>query len=257
MCFCRRMRRAESMQDVHHPRDDVNEFEMAPRKKQSASGTSSTSTISSVSSAFSQYQPSLSSPGKGSRSSSSLSQTTNSHRPLDKSSSSASIYCNSSYLIHNNPHHPLGQQWSCPVSGVTHSPTGRVPPWPLAQESGSLYYTRSIYGLNKLQQQIYQHASLQAFSSMQSLNGLTRQYSNQTQSSCSQSDVEFSSDESSTNSNSSDSTTKKETNKKFKRVLSAINFPRKIRQYQADRKRFNIYTIPTETREQLKRIYVY
>jgi len=46
-------------------------------------------------------------------------------------------------------------------------------------------------------------------------------------------------------------------NKKLKRVFSMLNFPRKIKKIQAEKNRFNIYTIPVETREQLKQIYVY
>lgn len=251
------MRRAGSIQEVHRS-NTTNEFQMTPRKKISTGAHSTaSSTMSSGSSNLSQfYNRSLASPlGKSSSSnSSSTNNSNNSHQQLDKSISSASIYCNSSYL-RLSAHNPVQQQSSLPASVVSSSPSGRLPstPWPLAPESGSFYYTRSHYGLNKLHQQLYQHASLQAFSSVQSLNGLplSRQYSDP-QTYCTQSDpeMEVSSDDG-TNAN------KKSANKKIKRVLSAINFPRKIRQYQADRKRFNIYTIPMETREQLKHIYVY
>lgn len=249
ICFMifRRMRRAESMHEVQRTHN-LNEFPMTPRKKISATNSTS-STMSSASSIFSQRSP-TSGDAKSFSRSSSTNNSNNSHPQLDALSSSGSIYCNSSYLRLSG-HSLLQHQSSLPVSGVSHSPSGT--PWPLTQESGSLYYP-SIYGINKLHQQLYQQASLQAFSSIQSLNGLplTRQYSDP-QTYCTQSDpeLEMSSDEGSTN------TLKKSPSKKFKRVLSAINFPRKIRQYQADRKRFNIYTIPVETREQLKHIYVY
>ena len=41
------------------------------------------------------------------------------------------------------------------------------------------------------------------------------------------------------------------------KIINAINIPKKIKQQSMERKRFNIYTIPVETREQLKQIYVY
>ncbi|CAG7829749.1 unnamed protein product [Allacma fusca] len=41
------------------------------------------------------------------------------------------------------------------------------------------------------------------------------------------------------------------------RLISALNVPKRIKQNSIEKKRFNIYTIPIETREQLKQIYVY
>ncbi len=41
------------------------------------------------------------------------------------------------------------------------------------------------------------------------------------------------------------------------RVLHALTFPKRMRQKAAEKKRFNIYSISVETREQLKQIYVY
>ncbi|CAL8110145.1 unnamed protein product [Orchesella dallaii] len=237
----RKMRRAESMHEVPPP--NKNEFPMTPRKKKiSAHSTASTaSTASSSSSLPRSLTPSHST--KGFRSSKSVDNYSN--------SSSGSIYRNSSYLRLAS-HLQLQNQLSLPTHGVNKSPTGLPPPWPLAPSSG-FYYTRSHYGLNKLHQQLYQQASLQSFSSMQNLSGapVSRQYSDP-QTYCTQSDPEMegtSSDDSNPD--------KKASHKKLKRVLSAMNFPRKIKQYQADRKRFNVYTIPIETREQLKHIYVY
>ncbi|ODM97237.1 Usherin [Orchesella cincta] len=239
----RRMRRAESMHEVPPP--NKNEFPMTPRKKKiSAHSTASTASTASSSSLPRSLTPSHS--VKGFRSNKSIDNYSN--------SSSGSIYRNSSYLRLAS-HLQLQHQHSLPVTGVNKSPTGLPPPWPLAPSAG-FYYTRSSYGLNKLHQQLYQQASLQSFSSMQNLSGspLSRQYSDP-QSYCtqSQSDPEMEG----TSSDDSNPDSKKASNKKLKRVLSAINFPRKIKQYQADRNRFNVYTVPIETREQLKHIYVY
>ena len=41
------------------------------------------------------------------------------------------------------------------------------------------------------------------------------------------------------------------------RVLHVLTFPKRMRQQAAEKKRFNIYSMSVETREQLKQIYVY
>jgi hypothetical protein len=41
------------------------------------------------------------------------------------------------------------------------------------------------------------------------------------------------------------------------RVLNVLHFPKRIKEQQAEKNRFNIYTVSLETREQLKQIYVY
>lgn len=253
------MRRAESLNEIsastptgsRHNKDTKEDLEMTTttRQKTGNNHSTSSSTMSSESSIGSHYKRHTTP-----LSSSNKSYSHSKLHHLDSGYSSGSIYRNSSYL-RLSPHLQLEKHSSVPISGVSNSPTGHQPPWPLAPES--LYYTRSQYGLNKLHQQLYQQATLQAFASVQNLNAasLSRQYSDQQSFSSSQSDpdLEALSDEGSSNNSSN----KKESSKRFKRVLSAINFPRKIKQYQADKKRFNIYNIPVETREQLKHIYVY
>jgi len=125
------------------------------------------------------------------------------------------------------------------TSSSSHSSSSQGRPWFLQT---STYY-RSQYQLHK---QLSSEGSLQSFNSMQSLSADVAPALG----SHSLSDTEV---DTITITNEK----KKSPKKKLRKVFQVINIPKKIRQHQAEKNRFNIYTIPMETREQLKQIYVY
>lgn len=157
--------------------------------------------------------------------------------------------CSSSSGSSNGSHH------STPVNGPNSLYFSQVPPWYLY----STPYYRSQYHLNKLHRQLSNNAgggSLHSFGSMGSLH----QCNNSSSDNCIASGQVWHTDsEEENNVASSDSSEekKRKSSKKLKKVLQMMNIPKKIRQHQAEKNRFNIYNIPNETREQLKQIYVY
>ena len=56
---------------------------------------------------------------------------------------------------------------------------------------------------------------------------------------------------------SSDSHNSKNFKKLGGRIVNIMNIPKRIKEHSHEKHRFNIYTVPMETREQLKQIYVY
>jgi hypothetical protein len=213
------MRRAESMQEVVRR----NEFKLSTRTKKGLQSSSSFPTDSSSSYAMSKIHDVRTLPD------------------LKHSSSSASSSSSSGGGIY------------------TYQANRQVTPWFL--QSTTFY--RSQSHLNKLRrQQSFQEGSLHSsFQSMQSLHISDgpihlRQAVGSSSVSLRSLDLEDSSEPNDILAVENEKE-KKKLKKSFKKVFQVINIPKKIKQHQAEKNRFNIYTIPSETREQLKQIYVY
>jgi len=139
----------------------------------------------------------------------------------------------------------------------------------------STTYYRSQFHLNKLRRQESLQGSIHSsFHSMQSINiassdpaaaassirsssGNSILTHSQSLRNCSDLDLISSPDSNNDLSMSEPDKEKKKSMKKLRKVFQAMNFHKRIKQRQAEKNRFNIYTIPSETREQLKQIYVY
>lgn len=234
----RKMRRAESLQEVVRR----NEFKMSKTKKGlhptlsnpleslPVSKTKSTRRLPSPSS-FPEIQVAQAS-----------SRKSQFGTQLSMKSSASTSSTNSNCSHYSNSPSPNSLYFS------------QVPPWYLH----STPYYKSQYHLNKLHKQLSYNVggSLQSLHSINSLNQCNHPDANCTSSTSRLGNSAF------TLGTSSDTecdvtTEKKKKSKKLKRVFQLMNIPKKIRQHQAEKNRFNIYTIPNETREQLKQIYVY
>jgi len=152
---------------------------------------------------------------------------------------------------------------SSPPQSPTHPNNPATLPWFLQSSA----YGKSQYHYNKILRQLSSGGgSLHSFNSLQSLNNCDQQIIHHHHEDFGNlHDRSFNSGDSFYSNNSilppTPTVEKKKKKLRLKKVLQMLNFPKKLRQREAEKKRFNLNNVPQETanhlRDQLKQIYVY